>query len=165
MINFNPLHKRGLPLLLSLLLLFSVSQPVMAQQQPEQFELEQFELVPLQLAQQAVQVQLADTPQKRAQGLMFQQNAEPGMFLLYQKPTAISLWMANTSMALDVAYITPDWTIAQLVQLEPFDQTPVPSPGPIIAALEMPRGWFASHGIKVGAKVSMPDKKATDSAK
>lgn len=165
MMNLNPLHKGVLPLVLSLLVLCSVSQPVMAQQPPEQYELEQFELVPLQLAQQRVQVQLADTPQKRAQGLMFQQSAEPGMLLLYQKPTAISLWMANTSMALDVAYITPDWTIAQLVQLQPFDQTPVPSPGPVIAALEMPRGWFASHGIKVGAKVSMPDKKATDSAK
>src|SRR5690606_40060459 len=69
-----------------------------------------------------------------------------------------TLFRSNTSMALDVAYITPDWTIAQLVQLEPFDQTPVPSPGPVIAALEMPRGWFASHGIKVGAKV---DRKST----
>lgn len=115
---------------------------------------ETFSLVALQVGETQIQVQLADTPQKRAQGLMFQQSAEPGMFLLYQKPTAISLWMANTAMALDVAYIAPDWTIAQLVQLEPFDETPVPSPGAVIAALEMPRGWFASHGIIVGQKVT-----------
>ncbi|MDX1390920.1 MAG: DUF192 domain-containing protein, partial [Rheinheimera sp.] len=58
-------------------------------------------------------------------------------------------------MALDVAYIAPDWSIAQLVQLQPFDETPVPSPGAVIAALEMPRGWFARHGVKVGDKVQL----------
>ena len=158
--NLRLSPKHCAPLLFSLLLVLPlVSVPVLAQQQ-QQADLEQFELIPLKLGQHTVQVQLADTPEKRSQGLMFQQSAEPGMFLLYKKPTAISLWMANTSMALDVAYITPDWTIAQLVQLEPFDQTPVPSPGPVIAALEMPRGWFASHGLAVGAKVAMPDKKA-----
>ena len=124
-------------------------------QQPD--KLETFALVSLQLADITVQVQLADTPEKRSQGLMFQQSAEPGMFLLYPEPTSMSLWMANTSMALDVAYIAPDWTIAQLVQLQPFDKTPVPSPGPVIAALEMPRGWFASHGITVGARVALPE--------
>lgn len=118
-------------------------------------QLEVFSLVPLQIGEQTIQVQLADTNEKRAQGLMFQQAAEPGMFLLYPKPTAISLWMANTAIALDVAYIGPDWTIVQLVQLEPYDETPVPSPGAIIAALEMPRGWFTAHGIVLGQKVKL----------
>jgi uncharacterized protein len=117
--------------------------------------LEVFELVPLQIGEHSIQVQLADTPQKRAQGLMFQHSAEPGMLLLYKQPTAISLWMANTAMALDVAYISPDWRIARLVSLAPFDKTPVPSPGAVIAALEMPRGWFASHGLSVGATVTL----------
>src|SRR5690606_19495139 len=92
------------------LIFISHSQTAVAQQSDE---LETFALVPLQLADVTVQVQLADTPEKRSQGLMFQQSAEPGMFLLYPKPTSMALWMANTSMALDVAYISPDWTIAQ----------------------------------------------------
>lgn len=119
-------------------------------------KLESFTLVPLQLGAHTVQVQLADTPAKRAQGLMFQQSADPGMFLLYKQPTAMALWMANTAMPLDVAYIGPDWHIAQLVQLAPFDKTAVPSPGPVIAALEMPKGWFLQHGVVVGDKVSLP---------
>jgi uncharacterized protein len=121
----------------------------------EKDTLEVFELVPMQIGKQSIQVQLADTPEKRAQGLMFQQNAEPGMLLLYKQPTSIALWMANTAMALDVAYIGPDWRIVQLVSLAPFDETPVPSPGPVIAALELPRGWFAKHGIAVGQQVSL----------
>ena len=148
---------RHVTLWLGLLVLLAVSHNAQAQQPNE---LETFELVPLKLADVTIQVQLADTPEKRSQGLMFKQSAEPGMLLLYPRPTSMSLWMANTSMALDVAYITPDWTIAQLVQLQPFDKTPVPSPGPVIAALELPRGWFAKHGIDVGAKAALLDHKA-----
>lgn len=118
-------------------------------------ELEVFDLVPLQLGDLLIQVQLADTPEKRAQGLMFQQSADPGMLLLYRQPTAVSLWMANTAIPLDVAYIGPDWTIAELITLEPFDETPVAAKQPVIAALELPRGWFARHGITVGQKVTL----------
>ncbi len=114
---------------------------------------ETFSLVPLQVGETRIQVQLADTPQKRAQGLMFQQSADPGMLLLYREPAPIALWMANTAMPLDVAYIDADWTIAELISLEPFDTTAVPSRQPVIAALEMPRGWFAKHGVQPGQKV------------
>ena len=134
----------GLTFLLSLLACVASGQPR-----------ETFSLVPLQLGDTLIQVQLADTPEKRAQGLMFQQSADPGMLLLYAEPTAISLWMANTRMALDVAYIGPDWRIAELIKLEPFDKTPVPSQQPVIAALEMPRGWFAKHGVQLGQKVTL----------
>lgn len=116
---------------------------------------ETFNLVPLQVGERLIDVQLADTPEKRAQGLMFQPGADPGMLLLYREPTAISLWMANTAMALDVAYIGADWRIAELITLEPFDKTPVPSLQPVIAALEMPRGWFAKHGVQLGQKVTL----------
>src|SRR5690606_31760861 len=117
---------------------------------------EVFSLVPLQVGDVLIEVQLADTAEKRAQGLMFQQSADPGMLLLYREPRAIALWMANTAMALDVAYIGPDWRIAELITLGPFDTTAVPSAKPVIAALEMPRGWFAKHGVAVGQKVELP---------
>lgn len=120
-----------------------------------EIELQQFELVKLQLGDKTVEVQLADTPIRRAQGLMFQESADPGMFLLYQKPQEISLWMANTTIPLDVAFIGADWTIRQITQLQPLDETPVPSPGKVIAALEMPQGWFKQHGITEGAKVTL----------
>ncbi len=116
---------------------------------------EVFSLVPLQIGEHTIEVQLADTPQKRAQGLMFQLSADPGMLLLYTEPTAIALWMVNTAMPLDVAYIGADWSIAELITLQPFDDTPVPSQQPVIAALEMPRSWFAKHGVVVGQKVTL----------
>lgn len=114
---------------------------------------ETFGLVPLQVGDTLIEVQLADTPQKRAQGLMFQLSADPGMLLLYPEPRMISLWMANTSMPLDVAYIDASWTITELIELEPFDETSRPAKSLVIAALEMPRGWFAKHGVVLGQKV------------
>lgn len=137
-----------------LLVMLAFAMPLLAGAIPED-EREVFSLVPLQIGDQLIQVHLADTPQKRAQGLMFQQSAEPGMFLLYSEPREIALWMLNTPMPLDVAYIAANWRIAELIELEPFDETPVPAKQPVIAALEMPRGWFAKHGVMVGQKVTL----------
>lgn len=114
-----------------------------------------FPLVKLQLDQQVVAVQLADTPELRAQGLMFQDSAEPGMLLLYNTPQQISLWMRNTGIALDVAFIDANWQIHQIRPLEPFDETPVPSEIAVIAALEMPRGWFAARNLGVGSQLKL----------
>lgn len=136
------------------LIMLAMVMPLLACAVPAD-EREVFDLVPLQLGEQLIQVQLADTPQKRAQGLMFQQSADPGMFLLYSEPRKISLWMLNTSMPLDVAYIDANWTITELIMLEPYDETPVPSKQLAIAALEMPRGWFAKYGVAVGQKVTL----------
>lgn len=114
-----------------------------------------FPLAKLQLAHLTVPVQLAATPELRSQGLMFQQQAEPGMLLLYHEPQHISLWMRNTSMPLDVAFIDSHWRIHHIRQLEPFDETPVPSEIAVIAALEMPRGWFAANKLAAGAQLTL----------
>lgn len=127
-------------LLICMLLLSCSAQP----------KTESFELVNLTVGSLHIEVQLAATEAQRAQGLMFQTSADPGMLLLYDKPQRISLWMRNTSMPLDVAFIDANWEIIRLVELEPFDETPVSSDYPVIAALELPRGWFKERQIGVG---------------
>ncbi|WP_213996112.1 DUF192 domain-containing protein [Arsukibacterium sp.] len=109
----------------------------------------------IQIAGIERQVQLADTPQLRERGLMFQQSAEAGMLLLYPEPRLISLWMRNTDLALDVAFIDPQWRIIAIKQLHPLDETPLPAPSAALAALEMPRGWFAERNIQVGDKLTL----------
>tara|TARA_R110002126_G_scaffold172606_3_gene321338 strand:+ start:2171 stop:2605 length:435 start_codon:yes stop_codon:yes gene_type:complete len=116
----------------------------------EQPETPGFAPATIQIAGVSRVVQLADTPALRERGFMFQQSAEPGMLLLYSEPRLISLWMRNTDLALDVAFVDPQWRIMAITPLHPLDETPVSSPSLALAALEMPRGWFASHNIKVG---------------
>ena len=122
---------------------------------PEQEQLLSFPQATIQLADVKRTVQLADTPELRERGLMFQKSAEPGMLLLYPEPRLISLWMRNTDLALDVAFIDPQWRIMAIAQLHPLDETPVSAPSAALAALEMPRGWFAERNIQVGEKLKL----------
>lgn len=116
-----------------------------------------FPIKSLQIGTLTVPVQVAATPELRARGLMYQQSAEPGMLLLYSEPQQISLWMYNTRMPLDVAFIDANWRIHHIVQLIPFDETPVSSEIAVMAALEMPRGWFAAKQLGVGSVIRLLD--------
>lgn len=122
---------------------------------PEQEQPVTFPQVTIQIADIQRMVQLADTPQLRERGLMFQQSAEGGMLLLYPEPRLISLWMRNTDLALDVAFIDPQWRIVAITPMHPLDETPVSAPSAALAALEMPRDWFARHNIQVGDKLKL----------
>lgn len=122
---------------------------------PEQDQLVTFPQATIQIADVKRAVQLADTPQLRERGLMFQQSADAGMLLLYPEPRLISLWMRNTDLALDVAFIDPQWRVMVIKQLHPLDETPVSAPSAALAALEMPRGWFAEHNIQAGDKLTL----------
>jgi uncharacterized membrane protein (UPF0127 family) len=109
----------------------------------------------INIAGSNIVVQLANTDALRERGLMFQKRAEPGMLLLYSEPRMISLWMRNTNLSLDVAFIDKEWRIMAIAHLQPLDETPVSAPAAALAALEMPRGWFAERNIKVGAKLQL----------
>ena len=98
-------------------------------------------------------VELADTYEKRAQGLMFRQQANPGMLFVYAEPQKAAFWMRNTLIPLDLAYINEKGIIVAIIQMQALDETTHPSPVPIIAALEMELGWFAANGIGIGDKI------------
>lgn len=112
-----------------------------------------FDLIPLTVDNMQLQVQLADTVEKRMQGLMYQQPVLNGMLLLYDQPQPMTLWMKNTPTSLDVAFINPDWTISKIVSMQANSETLHPSDQDVIAGLEMPQGWFASHQIIPGMRV------------
>ena len=116
---------------------------------------EKFELVQINIGTEQLKVQLADTEGKRRQGLMGQTPLQHGMLLLHQTPTQMVLWMKNTPSALDVAFIDANWQIVGLTQMQPFSEELHESPGPVLATLEMPLGWFASSKIQVGMKLNL----------
>ncbi len=125
------------------LLLISACQA----QQPD------FKLVPLTVGTTEIQVQLADTVDRRMRGLMEQSPLQHGMLLLYESPREMTLWMKNTPSALDVAFIDKNWVITKIQPMEPNSEALHTSPGEVIAALEMPQGWFASQQIKPGTRI------------
>lgn len=115
---------------------------------------ETFDKVPIKINNHELTVELADTHAKRAQGLMNRHSAEPGMLLMYNIPRLMALWMHDTLIPLDVAFIAEDGKIVSIIHMKPLDETSRESPGRVIAALEMTKGWYAEHQVKVGDKVT-----------
>jgi len=105
----------------------------------------------------SLHVEFADSFEERALGLMYRKSlcADCGMLFQFDDERIASIWMKNTFVALDLAYITVDGQVADIKQLTPHDLTSVRSSQPVLYALEMNQGWFAKNAIKVGDKISI----------
>ncbi len=103
-------------------------------------------------------VEIAATDEKRRKGLMWRDELpeNQGMLFVFPNPEIQSFWMRNTYIPLDIAYIDENWIISDILQMEPLtDSIQYESSRPVPYALEMNQGWFASHNISVGDKVSL----------
>jgi uncharacterized membrane protein (UPF0127 family) len=97
-------------------------------------------------------VEYAHTFEQRAQGLMYRQSLcdQCGMLFRFDSERMVSMWMKNTFVPLDVAFITKDGNITDIKPMYPLDLTPTGASKPVLYALEMNQGWFARNNIVVG---------------
>lgn len=98
------------------------------------------------------QVEIAATPAVRKRGLMYREElvADHGMLFIFPDERLRAFWMRNTRIPLSIAYADSGGRIVQIADMEPFSDGSVPSVAPARYALEMNRGWFARHGVRVG---------------
>lgn len=104
-------------------------------------------------------IELADTPQSRNTGLMHRReiSADAGMLFDFTKTAPVSMWMKNTLIPLDMLFIKPDGTIANIAERTvPGSLTPIDSKGPVLGVLELNGGTSARLRIKPGDKVIHP---------
>lgn len=106
-----------------------------------------------------LEVEVADTVQARARGLMYRTHLPEyaGMLFVFESPQRLAFWMKNTYIPLSIAFIDSSWRVVDIQDMDP------PAPGgeiPIYLsrreaqyALEVNQGFFARHGIGVGARV------------
>ena len=102
------------------------------------------------------EVELATTPAEREKGLMFRKTmgANAGMLFLYPDEEAVSFWMKNTLIPLDMLFLKADGRIVHIAHdAKPLDETPIPSGEPVRAVLELNGGTAAALGIKEGDRV------------
>jgi uncharacterized membrane protein (UPF0127 family) len=98
-------------------------------------------------------VEVVDTNETRAQGLMFRQELAPdaGMLFDFKEERPVSFWMMNTFIPLDMLFIKESGTIANIhVNARPHDRTGIPSDGPVTFVLEIAGGRSVELGIKAG---------------
>ncbi|NIJ62579.1 DUF192 domain-containing protein [Qipengyuania flava] len=101
----------------------------------------------------AFSVEVADTPEAQARGLMFRTDLgdNEGMIFPYDGTRAQSFWMKNTPLPLDIIYIGPDRRISNIAaETEPYSLEPVYSVGPVLGVLELRGGRAAELGIEPG---------------
>jgi len=99
-----------------------------------------------------VVAEVAATADERAEGLMYRDDVPDGtgMLFVFEDSQPRAFWMANTYVALDVAYMDPSYRIVDIIQMEPLVTDSYPSDHAAMFALEVRQGWFEEQGIAVG---------------
>ena len=103
-----------------------------------------------------VMVEIADTPEKRARGLMFRERLAPneGMIFLFEEVGLNPLWMKNTLIPLDMLWLDPDGRVVSIAESVPRCRAdPCPSYVPDAEAfyvVEVNAGFVRRHGVRVG---------------
>ena len=106
-------------------------------------------------------VEIADTPEERAHGLMFREELAPldGMVFSWAEPTYTTFWMKNTLIPLSIAFWDERGRIVAMLDMEPCrdgDDCPTYDPGTaFIGAVEVAQGAFDDHGIEIGNRVEL----------
>lgn len=104
-------------------------------------------------------VEMALSAEQMSQGLMFRRSmaADAGMLFDYRSAQPVSFWMRNTYIPLDMLFILPDGKLAGIHERAvPLDETPIASPVPVRAVLEVNGGTAARLGLKPGDRVLHP---------
>jgi len=101
-------------------------------------------------------IELADTPEEHAIGLMHRNYLAPdrGMLFDYKRPHKPRFWMRNTFISLDMLFVRGDGEIAYIAEnTVPHSERTVGPRQSVQAVLEVPAGTVARLGIEVGDKV------------
>ena len=107
-----------------------------------------------------VEVEIADDTPEQTRGLMERTalGEDRGMLFVYPDEEVRSFWMKNTLIPLSIAFIASDGSIVDLQDMKPLDDDPphYVSAEPARYALEVNKGYFEEHGIKVGDRADLP---------
>jgi len=104
-------------------------------------------------------VELAETSQQRAYGLMFRRELPPdhGMLFLYPREDRVIMWMKNTYVPLDMLFIEASGRITRIAKsTTPLAVDLIPSGRAVKAVLELPGGTAARLKIHEGDRVVHP---------
>ncbi|MGY5450900.1 DUF192 domain-containing protein [Agarivorans sp. MS3-6] len=116
-----------------------------------------FAHVEVSVHQRTYQLEYALDQQQRAKGLMHRRSLceNCGMLFNFQQSKKAKLWMKDTFIPLDVAFIRKDGTIMEIRAMQPHDTRLTQASQNILYAWEMQQTWFDKNAIKVGDIVNI----------
>lgn len=105
----------------------------------------------------ALSIEVADTPEERAVGLMNRESMpeDSGMLFDFQEEVQAAFWMKNTLLPLSIAFIDKSGVIVHIEDMEPQTEDLHYSPSLYRYAIEAKQGWYEENGIVVGDTVEL----------
>jgi uncharacterized membrane protein (UPF0127 family) len=106
-------------------------------------------------------VEVADTQEKQALGLMFRDHmpADEGMIFIFPNEAPRSFWMKNCRIPLDIMYFDKELKLVSISASAPpckVSRCPsYPSKAPAQYVLELNAGTASALGIEVGDKMTL----------
>lgn len=144
--------------------IFFSSGNVYAQGLPNQRP--RFEKKWIQIENKKIEVEIADTEEKRSFGLMYIEKlkSDQGMLFIFDSEQPLAFWMKNTLVDLSIGYFDKNKMLVDIQDMKGQksivnqDLRSYPSKTQAQYALEVPKGWFTRNKIKVGNKFSFSNK-------
>lgn len=110
--------------------------------------------------QKTINVEIAETEEQHARGLMFRNKlkSNEGMLFIFPNEETRSFWMKNTIINLSIGYFNQDKKLIDIQEMKAVtsvlqqDLPTYPSRLPAQFALEMPQGWFDKNKFSLGAE-------------
>lgn len=103
-----------------------------------------------------VRVEVADTDEARARGLMFRDALDDteGMLFCFESPRRYAFWMKNVRIALDIIWLDSAARVVWIVSEAPpchADPCPMYRPGMDASfVVEVRAGFARDHGVAIG---------------
>lgn len=112
------------------------------------------------IANRVIQLEVAQTPQQQATGLMYRPSlaSDRGMLFPFQQPRFASFWMKNVVIPLDMVFLYQGKVVAIENSAPPCATEPCPTYGPqapVDQVIELRGGRASELGLKVGDRIKI----------
>ena len=99
--------------------------------------------------------EVARTDRQMARGLMKRRTlaANAGMLFSFKTPRHVSMWMKDTWIPLDAAFVDACGRVVRIVRMEPLTLTMHDSGSSVMNVIEANAGWFKAHKASAGTLI------------
>lgn len=108
-----------------------------------------------------IEIEIMDTPEKRALGLMYRQrlSEEQGMLFIFDEPREVSFWMKNVQFSIDMIFVNENNTIIHIEKsVPPCYKEPCqkyPSQNKVKYVIEVISGFSDKYNLTNGQSIEI----------